>query len=462
MGRAVGLGLVVVLAGCGGDADPVDTAPESDTALTSQIVDAPVGHCAYINAFSNTEECKEYRGDGWTAADAEADCAAPTFPAQPGAFTADAPCDYPAILGTCTVSEGDPDETVLVFPGDDPEQCGGVEIGCSFAAGTFVGAGVCDGETGGGGDGGGQPFVPFEQVCEADDGMPEGEVCTWNAISGCTEPGLNYLEYGDCDAVLTQRPYIPYGPAGTSSPDDARLDDPAWMAEFGWFTNEVEACACTCCHSETAPDGPAGFYVEAGPIWLDTASDEAVAMFAGWIDSGAFGAFPPEENQGFDRSTTGLPTTDVPRMVAFLEDELARRGKTRADYADEPPWGGPLVDQLEYRPGPCGEGQGIDADGVLVWTGGDARYLYVLEAEATSPTVPPNLDLPEGTLWRADVGPDDAPMPSGVRYGEVPAGARQAWPETGAPVPLTSGGTYYLVALADIILPATRCLFTAP
>ena len=36
-----------------------------------------------------------------------------------------------------------------------------------------------------------------------------------------------------------------------------------------------------------------------------------VPVTAGFTPSGSFGFLPVEENNGFDRSTTGLPTTDV-------------------------------------------------------------------------------------------------------------------------------------------------------
>jgi len=464
----------VALAGCGGGGDaPNDTTggssspsssvtPTADTGTPTAPVAAAVGHCTYVNLFSQDEECKEYRGDGWSLDAAEQDCAAPPFSAGPGTFVADAPCVYAATLGTCTIDEGTDDEVALVFPGDDPSLCSGVEFGCGLAGGDFVGDGACDGQTATGGEGfGSVPFEPFERVCVAEPSADDGEVCTWNAISGSTEEGYRFLDYGDCDVVRTQRPYVPY-PAAQAAEDDSRLDDPVWAEEFAWVTDQFEASACVCCHSSTAPDGPAGWYLEDGPIWTDGASDAAIAMFAGFIDSSAFGAFPADDNHGFDRSTTGVPTTDIPRMQAFLEGELQRRGLSERDFADEGPWGGPLVDQLVYEPEACADGQGVDADGRVRWTGTDVRYLYVLEAGAANPTVPPNLDLPEGTLWRVDVLPEDAPMASGVAYGEVPADAVQAWPVQGAPEPLVSGKTYYLVALTDIIQPTTRCLFTAP
>lgn len=41
--------------------------------------------------------------------------------------------------------------------------------------------------------------------------------------------------------------------------------------------------------------------VDLGVVWLDSISDPGLAMMAGLADSTALGAFPPEENNGFDR-----------------------------------------------------------------------------------------------------------------------------------------------------------------
>src|SRR5690606_5245622 len=123
------------------------------------------------------------------------------------------------------------------------------------------------------------------------------------------------------------------------------------------------------------------------------------------------------------------------RMVAFFVAELEHRGRTQADFADTPPFGGPLHDQLIYEPSACENGEGVRSDGTVVWTGGLARYIYVLEAGSQSPTVPPNLDLPDGTLWRIDV-PWDGGEPIGsteVVYGSLPAGMLQRFPVDDAP-----------------------------
>lgn len=468
-----------LLFSCGPEAaSPVDpgpgpsTAPEGTTDTGSAVVSTPeagpVGRCDYVNAFSQGPECKEYVGAGWTEAAALEDCAAPGPGAAAGDFVAAAVCDREGILGECQVV--DPDDgldTNTVFPGDDPAACAGAELGCGFLGGTFLPTSVCDGDAEG--VPAGEAFVPFQQVCvdplpgEPPGTGPEGQVCTWQAVSGATEAGRHFADYASCSVVRTQRPYYPYDIEVAVAPDDARLTDAAWAEEYAWATDQFLSTSCSCCHSEgAAPDGPAGWSLDHEPIWIDGVGDEGLAMLAGWVDSTAFGAFPPEENNGFDRDTTGVPTTDVPRMVAFLEGELARRGRVRDDFAGTPAFGGPLHDQLFYEPGPCGDGQGLDAEGRLSWTGGPARYLYVMGPDSASPGVPPNLDLPEGTLWRLDVSPTADPVPSPVGYGDRPQGASQAWPVDGAPPALVSGATYYLVALLDVYQPATRCLFVAP
>jgi hypothetical protein len=195
---------------------------------------------------------------------------------------------------------------------------------------------------------------------------------------------------------------------------------------------------------------------------VDTLDDDGLAMMAGWVDSTAFGAFDPEDNNGFDRSVTGMPTSDVARMKAFLEGELDRRGLTRENFAETPAFGGPLADQLAYEPEACGAGQGVTTGGAIEWTGGAFRYLYILEPDASNPGVPPNLDLPDGTIWRIDVAHTDPALDGPVTYGVVPVGATQAFPAETSAEPLVSGRTYYLYVLRDIYVPLTRCLFTAP
>lgn len=450
-------------AGTNGDGANPDTAGGTESSGGGEAL----GHCLYSNPFGGGDECKEYVGSGWTVDLAEADCAAPLPGADAGTFVGGDACSRDAILGECFIAAGQPDANTLVFPGTDPSACGGIEVGCGFAQGEFVPSDTCADSSGGGVDSD-SAFRPFEQVCmEPLDGEPagagpDGEVCTWQAISGNTEDGRRYVDYASCEPVYTQRPYWAVDVSWETDDDDPRLTDDAFQTELAWVTQQVEAAACVCCHSaEHAPDGPSMWFLEAGPIWTDSLTDPGAAMMAGWIDSTSFGAFDPADNNGFDRTTTGVATTDVSRMLAFWEADLARRGLTRSDFDDAAPFGGPLYDQLVYEPSACEDGQGIAADGTITWTGGEARYVYLLAPGSDNPGVPPNLDLPADTLWRLDVDWTAAPLESGIAYGTTPDGTTQAFPLDGPPPALVPGETYYLYVLLDIYQPLTRCLFTA-
>ncbi|MGB0646456.1 MAG: hypothetical protein ACPGQS_04730, partial [Bradymonadia bacterium] len=179
----------------------------------------------------------------------------------------------------------------------------------------------------------------------------------------------------------------------------------------------------------------------------------------GWIDSSPLGAHSTVENNGFDRSVTGLPTTDVERMVRFFEGELARRGVTREQYEGATPVGGPLYTQSLFEPDLCENGEGVDIDGTVTWNGGDARYIYILRDGSDNPGVPPNRDEPEGTLWKLDVNSRTAPIASGLRYGSTPNDTFQRIPADGDAPALETGSTYYIYVLADVGSPITRCIF---
>lgn len=443
--------------------DPTTTdAPTTGAPTTGEPPGEVQGHCVYQNPFSQQEECREYIGAGWTAAAADADCTDATGTPAAG------PCDYPSTLGAC-VLPGEPDAYLrLVFPGNDAALCQGTQTGCElFAGGTFTPSPLCEDPN--------PPADPNANVfqfptleCRAPlDGEPPGmseggQVCTWTMISGCTEPGRKFAEYGACEPVLTQRPYTPVPPPPPAEPD-TRLANPAYAAEQAWVTEQVEACACVCCHQTSiTPDGASIWDIEGEGNWINTFSPYGLAFAGGFLDSSPLGAYPAADNNGFDRSATGLPTTDVARMQAFFAAELAYRGQSPDDYAGSDPVPKIFHDQAIYEPGLCGADQGVDADGTMQWTGGAARYVYVLGPDAANPGVPPNLDLPGGTLWRMDVPSDKAAVATAtVLYGEPGPGLTQGFPEVGTPTPLQPGQNYYLYVLADIGVPITRCLFTA-
>ena len=165
-------------------------------------------------------------------------------------------------------------------------------------------------------------------------GLSEGGlVCTEQSMHGCTEAGRRFDDYVSCEPLYEARGYYPVSVDFETPADDPRLEDAEWMEELAWVTEQAEACSCVCCHSsESTPSGPAKWFIEADPIWTDSGSDYTIAFFAGWVASDRFGSQRPELNNGFDRDTTGIPTTDIRRMKAFLEGEAERRGITEEDY----------------------------------------------------------------------------------------------------------------------------------
>lgn len=290
---------------------------------------------------------------------------------------------------------------------------------------------------------------------------PNGEVCTHVMISGCTEAGRKFADYASCDVVLTQRPFWSVPPAAESDPNDPRLGDQGYLDELAWVTSQVEATGCVCCHDSQVVGKQAGEWdIRKGPLWLDSLSDTGLALFAGLADSSVLGAYPASENNGFDRFVTGLPTTDSPRMKAFMLAELTRRGLTEDWARAVPPFGGPIYTNRVTPPTECGPGEGVAPDGTIVWNGAAARYVYVLDASSENPGVPPNLDLPDGTVFRLDVLASQPALASGVAYGTTPAGSFQAFPATERAPALVSGTRYHLYVLKDQGLPLANCLFT--
>lgn len=420
------------------------------------------GRCIYTNSFSGSEECREFRGDSWTDEAASANCKE-----WESSFQAGEACDqYNSVLGACILTEGKEKVVRVVMPGTDPADCGSSERGCElFGGGIFVPAEVCGGsaldveEKG-------PFFTPAvlecrEPIAGEEAGASDGQVCTWSMISGCTEPGRHFADYGSCDAVRTQRPYHPVPAFPPPKTPDTRMQNPAYAAEVAWVKEQVEACACVCCHQTSiTPEGASVWDIEGKENWTWTFSEYGLAFAGGFLDSSLLGAYPADQNNGFDRSQTGIPTTDPARMRKFFEGELVYRGSSPEKWATTDPVPAPFYAMDQFEPKACAEGEKVAADQTITWSGGRARYVYVLEQGTRNPGVPPNLDLPTGTMWRIDVPPTEKSLRSGeVRYGELPMGTSQAFPADGAPISLEMGKTYYLYVLADIAQPITRCTF---
>ena len=139
-----------------------------------------------------------------------------------------------------------------------------------------------------------------------------------------------------------------------------------------------------------------------------------------------------------------------------------RRGVTDADIAAFDEFGAFLIDIIDTPPDNCTSEETIQADGKILWTGGNARYVYVKEVGSKNPGVPPINDTPEGVLWRLDVMANYEGLSPGIEYGAIPAGTYQVTPDNGTAPELVSGEEYHLYVLKDILVPVCNCIFTAP
>jgi hypothetical protein len=431
------------------------------------LSDTVVGHCSYAGPNSGLPECLEYLG-AWTVDDASKDCAGVKGAWQPGTR-----CATQDVQGACLFAK-DPNQKRQWIFSTDASKCSGNKTGCEvFGGGYWDPAPLCGGAndeisvlT--------NPYPYPTQVCkpplpgEPAGSGPLGQVCTWLGMHGAVDPGRRYTDYAACDLAARQRAYAAVPPGPHANDADPRRADAGYLAEEAWVKQQVQAQSCACCHSKVSPAGPAVFNVDTTGSFANAFNDRGLAQGAGWVVSVPLGGFPAAVNNGFEKSDLEHPdfsifmSTDQPRMKRFFEAELANRGLTPADFVGKPDGFGPLTQQLHYQPQACGPDEGIDADGTLRWRPGRARYVWVLPAESLSPTVPPNLDVPAGTLWHLALPPDGAPKsPGTVRYGQVPDGMTQKVPASGAPAALTSGQPYYLYVSADVLVPITRCLFTA-
>jgi hypothetical protein len=140
------LGVCVVLvmaAGCG--PRPSSTVPDN-----------VFGHCDYTNRFSNLPECREFRGDGWTEATAQASCDEYKVPFTTGA------CPTTGSLGACVTSSDPHTAQQLVIPGTDANKCSSSQRGCElFGGGTWVNVDTCGDTSAVDVDGFYDPTAPF-------------------------------------------------------------------------------------------------------------------------------------------------------------------------------------------------------------------------------------------------------------------------------------------------------------
>lgn len=167
-------------------------------------------------------------------------------------------------------------------------------------------------------------------------------VCAHAFISGCTVEGRNYAEDVSCPDVRKQgRPFRPYPAPREPSPTDPRLKDPVFMEELNWVTTQIRSCGCACCHDTSKMSDFALWDINKPYVWIEQMTRRGVVILSGQLDSGGLGGIPPSDNNGFDRSQTGAPTTDPERFKAFFEAEAKRQGITPEEIAKMRPLGIP-------------------------------------------------------------------------------------------------------------------------
>lgn len=446
---------LLVLAGCG--AKPTD--------LAANII----GRCEYTGPQSKLAECKDYLG-AWTASAAEKDCGE-----LKGGYLGGGSCAPAESLGFCILA-AKPEQNRTYIASNNTAKCAGARTGCElFGGGVWTPSGLC----GGANDelvvtsdsAWKQParkcFMPA--AGEAPGKGPNGQVCVWETIHGSTEEGRSFRKDAECNNSRSGRPYYPKDPGPRVNDADPRRNDAAYLAEEAWVRSQINASSCVCCHASAAPAGASIFDIDREGSLANQFTDRGVAHGSGDVNTIPLGAFPPDMNNGFTKSDWSRPndsiflTTDPARMKRFWQKELEHRGLTAASFVGVEDGLGPLSEQLNFQPKACAGAEGIAADGTITWGKGKARYVYVMEADAKSPTVWPNLDMPAKTLWRLDVPATGTPLPSGsVKYGVVAEGLSQKFPASGSPAALVSGRQYFLYVSADQLMPITRCLITAP
>lgn len=317
------------------------------------------------------------------------------------------------------------------------------------------------------------PFLWPEQVCVDADGLElsedtelsdDGEVCVWDNFSGNVPEGMAFTDLLTCDRSFTQGPPWFAPPGRVYESDSALLDDPEYAEDLEWVSDQVATSGCACCHDSASGSGhTSGFDVSAPGIWTDSMTNSQLSMAAGmFAEEDLFGHYDASANHGFDRTETLFATTDPERMKAFFTAEFERRAGSEEDLEEALGQFDALFGRLFEDVYDCIDPYEGIVEGTVTWNGDGVRQIYILEEDAPTPGFPPNLHLPEGTVWALFVDPASAPLESGtVVPGVVPDGTIQAWPEDGSAPDLIEGRTYRLYTSPDVMIPReANCTFT--
>lgn len=313
------------------------------------------------------------------------------------------------------------------------------------------------------------PFLSYDRVCVAvadlertpvDPSAVETDadgtevVCAWNLFSGNVPEGLYFNDVASCDGPFTQGPSWFTKPRRIFTSDDSLADDADYVRELTWVADQIHASGCACCHDSALNSGNvSGFDVNAPFPWTDTMTNAQLSMGTGQFDDHLlFGHIDPDDNHGFDRTQTLFASNDPMRMRAFFQSEFDRRGGDQDDLDEAQRQFDALFGRTREEAGECiSPFEGIE-DGKMVWNGDEVRQLYITEVGTTNPGFPPNLDLPENTVWAIYVDDDGAGIASGdLAIGDVPTGSTQVMPTDGSAPMLEIGRTYRMYAAPDFM-----------
>ena len=222
--------------------------------------------------------------------------------------------------------------------------------------------------------------------------------------------GLCRMRHGFESAAFLSIP-----PSGFETPEDDPIrSDDAFLAEVEWAKGQAESCGCVCCHTTGTAPRRCGCFRYSGRRHLDGHLHQTGPRNCCRLDRfESLGAHAAMDNNGFDRSRTGSSNHRRRTHDPILRGRISQAWRDSEEFEGKQPLAAPSQRKQRLSPRHVPQGIGIDATNKISWSGGTARYIYVLEAGAANPGVPPNLDRPDGTIWKIDVEPTAAALKLG-------------------------------------------------
>jgi hypothetical protein len=121
------------------------------------------------------------------------------------------------------------------------------------------------------------PFpLPYPLCKEIDSNGAKEQLCVQVSPISSTREGRSYVADSDCNVVKLQRFYRPQPAPQHGTADDPRLQDPQFMKELNWVSDQIRASAC--CHDTKTSDSYGLWDVNDPYVWLDQFTSRGLAM----------------------------------------------------------------------------------------------------------------------------------------------------------------------------------------